>query len=226
MKLRSLLLTAAAATLAMTTSSAALAGSAWEFTSAGNSFTNGTWDFATAFSVNSDVVASGLGYYADPVTGNADGNQVALYQCADAGCLTTGTLLATATVTNVYPLTGHFRYVTIAPITLHAGVSYEVAGVSNSDNYTWADPGFHTDGAITILNSSGQYSRWLSDGNPDFLTGSPFLDRGNDDGYWGPNVFLGAASFTPEPGTWALMLLGFGGAGLALRSSRRRLATA
>jgi hypothetical protein len=26
----------------------------------------------------------------------------------------------------------------------------------------------------------------------------------------------------PEPGTWALMLLGFGGIGLALRRGRRR----
>lgn len=31
---------------------------------------------------------------------------------------------------------------------------------------------------------------------------------------------------TPEPATWALMLLGFGGVGLALRSGRKALATA
>ncbi|MFL6725277.1 MAG: PEPxxWA-CTERM sorting domain-containing protein, partial [Sphingomicrobium sp.] len=33
-----------------------------------------------------------------------------------------------------------------------------------------------------------------------------------------------AAAFVPEPGTWGLMLLGFGGIGLALRR-RRRTAT-
>jgi hypothetical protein len=30
----------------------------------------------------------------------------------------------------------------------------------------------------------------------------------------------------PEPGTWALMILGFGGAGAMLRSHRRRLVAA
>jgi hypothetical protein len=36
----------------------------------------------------------------------------------------------------------------------------------------------------------------------------------------------GALSVTaaPEPATWALMVLGFGSAGLAMRSRRRRLA--
>jgi len=49
-----ILLTAAC----MLAASPALAGPGWEFTSPGNSFTNGTWDFATAFSVNSNVTVS------------------------------------------------------------------------------------------------------------------------------------------------------------------------
>jgi hypothetical protein len=227
MKMRTLLAGAAAAAL-LGFGANAFAGAGWEFTAPGNGFTNGTWDFATAFTVNSAVTVSGLGYYADPVTGNADGNPVAFYQCDDAACSTTGTLLASATVTNIYPLKGHFRYVTITPIDLVPGTSYEVAGVSNADNYTWADPGFATDPAITILTTSGQAPRWLSIGTPDFLTGSPFLDRGSDDGYWGPNVFFGdsggAGGFTggvPEPGTWALMLAGVFGLGGVLRLQRR-----
>lgn len=35
-----------------------------------------------------------------------------------------------------------------------------------------------------------------------------------------------AGALVPEPGTWALMILGFGGAGMMLRANRRRLATA
>jgi hypothetical protein len=115
---------------------AAYAGPAWEFESAGTRYTNGTWDFAQAFSVNTNVTATGLDY-ADPITGNVDGNPVALYECDDADCTTTGSLLATATVTNIFAEFGHFRYVTIAPIALLAGHSYEIAGVSNQDNYTW-----------------------------------------------------------------------------------------
>jgi len=216
---------ALAAGLMSITASPAMAQQAWDFTSAGNSYTNGTWDFATAFTVNSSVSVSGLGYYADPVTGNVDGNAVALYQCADTACLTTGTLLASATVANTYPLTGHFRFVTITPITLQAGVSYEVAGVSNQDNYTWADNGFAVNPAISLLATSGQYSRWQSGTSADFLTGSPFLDRGTDDGYWGPNLFFGSSTgFTggvPEPASWALMLGGFGMVGSAMRYRRR-----
>lgn len=36
----------------------------------------------------------------------------------------------------------------------------------------------------------------------------------------------GGAGVVPEPGTWALMILGFGGAGSMLRAQRRRRATA
>lgn len=36
----------------------------------------------------------------------------------------------------------------------------------------------------------------------------------------------GGAGVVPEPGTWALMILGFGGAGTVLRAQRRRRATA
>ena len=120
------------------------------------------------------------------------------------------------TVTNTYPIVDHFRYVTIAPINLIAGDLYEVAGVSNVDNYTWADPGFTVNSAISILSTSGQEPRWESLNTPSFLTGSGYLDQVGNDGYWGPNVFLGSASFaTPEPSTWAMM-------GLRLRRPRLR----
>jgi hypothetical protein len=215
-------LAAIAAIAATGLTSSAIAGPAWEFTTPGNSFTNGQWDFVTAFTANQSVVVTGLGYYADPATGNADGNAVAFYQCDDAACSTTGTLLASTNVTNIYPLTGHFRYVTITPITLVAGTSYEVAGVSNVDNYTWADPGFALDPAISLISDGGSpanTTRWLLTGTPDFLN---FIqtDLPGQDGYWGPNVFFGTPTFVPEPASMAV--LGIGLAGLGVIRRRRR----
>jgi len=84
------------------------------------------------------------------------------------------------------------------------------------DNYTWDDPGFAVNPALSILDTSGQESRWASLSTPDFLTGSGNLDIPGEDGIWGPNVFLGTPSFaTPEPATWAMMIIGFVGLGSA-----------
>lgn len=133
-----LALAAVVAGVALVGGSSAKAGPAWEFTSAGNSFSDGSWDFGAAFLVNTTVTASGLGYYADPNMGLVASNPVSLYQCVGTGtnCIgDSGTLLATADVTNLYPEVGHFRYVTIAPIVLTPGW-YEVDGVSNVQNYT------------------------------------------------------------------------------------------
>lgn len=201
----------------------AFAGPAWEFTSPGNSYNNNNWVFATAFTVTRTVTASGLGYYADPVSGGVDANPVALYKCDTAGCLTTGTLLASVVVDNSYPLTGHFRYVTIDAIDLDPG-DYLVSGVSFGDNYTWNDPGFFTDPSIIVPSFE---TRWQVDdgsGTPYFLN---YINTGElePDGFWGPNVFLGEPTFTepvPEPASWALMIGGLGLAGVMMR--RRKAA--
>ena len=154
MRVRNLILSAVAVGMM---SSAAVATPLWEFTSAGNSFSNGSWDFGNNFQVKSTVTVTGLGYFADPNNGFVDANQVALYA-------STGTLLASATVDNTYPLVGHFRYVTISPVILTPGI-YQIDGASHADNYTWNDPGFFTNPAIIYLGNT-----WHPDTSPVFQT--------------------------------------------------------
>lgn len=191
--------------------SSTIAGPAWEFTTASNTYTNGSWDFGTWFKANSNLSVTGLGYYADPVTTQANNNQVGLFN-------STGTLLASATVDNTYALFGHFRYVTIAPISLIAGETYQLVGVSQSNNYTWDDVGFATDPSISYLGNT-----WASDNDnsPTFLN---FYQNDTTDGYWGANLFINSREFTgqvPEPGS--LLLLGVAIGGLAVSRRRKRL---
>ena len=66
-----------------------------------------------------------------------------------------------------------------------------------------------------VFNDSGHI---LDTGNYDFINGSP---DGNESINW--NTIGSAASrggTVPEPTTWALMLVGFAGMGVALRRRR------
>lgn len=204
-------------------SSPGAAGPAWEFEEPGNSFTNGSWDFANSFSVLEAVDVSGLGWFADPVTGNVDANPVSLWMCDTAGCLTSGTLLTQVIVDNTFPVVGNFRFVTVPGITLLPG-DYLVGGVSDTNNYTWNNPGFSVDPRITYNDN-----RWFDTTSGATPTFNTTLRNDVTDGYWGPNLFFGQPTFTdpiPEPTTWAMLLLGFLGIGGAIRSSRARNRTA
>ena len=195
------LVLAAALALGVGTS-AASAGQAWDFVSADNTFNSGNWDFGNNFQVLTTVTVTGLGYYAESISGLVNSNQVALYDSV-------GTLLASATVDNTNPLVGHFRYVTVAPVVLTPGF-YQIDGVSQNSEYTSNDFGFATDPALVYLDNL-----WYQDPlGPTFQTG---VQNDVADGYWGPNLFLGAPTFTPEPMSLALLGAGLAGLGLVRR---------
>lgn len=93
-----------------------------------------------------------------------------------------------------------------------------VAGV-NLANFTVdaSTPGewVHFAGVANILAAGNYDTSFIYNSGP-APAGDFVVDR----------AYIVAGNAIPEPGTWALMLLGFGGAGAALRASRRRTATA
>lgn len=180
-----------------------------EFTTPGNSYTNGSWTFGIDFSVGrSNILVTALGYYDDAGNGFVDNHEVGLYDSV-------GNLLGSGLATSASSLIGHFRYVDITPVTLLAGQTYRVVGVSHSDLYTYNDIGFAADPSITYLGDTYDPGTTLFDPTGQFHNDAT-------DGFFGPNLFInGSSSPVPEPGAYGLV-----GGGLAalLFKLRRRTA--
>jgi len=177
---------------------------AWEFTTAGNPFTNGNWTFGEVFVPTQNIAVNLLGYYGS-VGGFSSDHPVGIFDAS-------GNLLAQTDVTNSSTLfSAHFVFNQIPTITLLAGQTYVIEGVSNTDNYTWDDPGFQVYGPLTILGNN-----WIFENGLNF--NGTFLINDVSDGYWGADFGLIPVS---EPGS-LLILLGSGAAGLA-QLLRRKL---
>ena len=114
-------------------------------------------------------------------------------------------------------------------------ISDSLAGIYSIVVSTASDNVFFTDGTLTQLLSGGGTldvaSLTPGDGGLELRLGPPGipLSAGNyrltingtspNAGSFTGNVFI---TSVPEPGTWALMLLGFGALGMAMRRSRRQ----
>ena len=158
-----------------------------------------------SFSLSDQFTATGLGLFDAAGDGLASRHEIGLW---DSG----GNLLAS---TLVFGTTGTlndtFRYNSIAPLLLSAG-SYTL-GATFTDGL---DP-FYYDSVLTPLSG-------VSFGQSRYAAGSaltnPTVSVGGN-AYFGPNVLLTSNAAVPEPATWAMMLLGFGLAGAAMRTAKR-----
>lgn len=185
------------------TSFASTAG--WEFSTVGTEGTNNTWNFGEVFTVNTTITLDFLGYY-NPTTGLTQNHEVALY---DAN----GNQLADTQVRSTCDnLTAHFCYDAVAPVTLNAGQTYIVQGLSGVDPYAWNDGGFTVFAPITVLGNN-----WVQENTMSF-NGLGLINDVSD-GYWGPNFGWDPVG-TPEPGS--LMMIGTGLLGLAAFARRKK----
>ena len=75
---------------------------------------------------------------------------------------------------------------------------------------------------ITIKQAQDDYGLYYNSAG--FASGTTYtfdLSRYNPDGWSHLTVYDSVATAVPEPGTWAMMLLGFGAIGFAMRRRRR-----
>ncbi|MFN9848492.1 MAG: PEPxxWA-CTERM sorting domain-containing protein [Alphaproteobacteria bacterium] len=164
------------------------------------------------FSLSDTITVTGLGYYDAGGDGFAVAHEVGIW---DLG----GNLLVSGTVSSGTSdtLVDGFRYTTkLSGLATLAAGSYLVGGRSNSADENLRDATSATFGPLlsyggSVTNGSNAFSA------PTVAT------PGFDVGYFGANFTYDVGAI-PEPGTWALMIGGFGLAGAMLRRRRAVIA--
>lgn len=201
----------AAFALAAGVSSAAIAAPAVNLLTPGLHYGGGLYTLGFEFSVIGGQSIDALGVYDDNGDGLTSDASIGLWD-------TSGNLLTSATIAaGGGTLNGLFRFASITPYALTAGTNYIV--------------GAYTQDMATSLNTNqggtGSFHPLItvhSDRYSNFNSAFSFPDSSDGfQGAWlGGNFNLVANGGIPEPSTWAMLLIGFGTLGAAMR--RRKLA--
>lgn len=163
------------------------------------------------FTVSSPVSITALGVYDSGADGLTAPASIGLYDTS-GNLLTSGNIAAGGGT-----LDGLFRYVTITPFSLTPGTDY-VIGSYESDNASSLGTDQGGTGTINPLVTIIQ-DRYNENGSLAY----PDLSDGHSGGAWLGANFQFSISGVPEPATWAMMLIGFGAIGFALRRRRTRV---
>ena len=199
------------AVASMLAATPATAATAIEGFNGGSSFTGFSTDETVGFKfkANGTLKVLRVGWYNASGTVNAS-HQIGIWDAA-------GTLLGSATVTPGATGTSLFRYTDITQFFLTSGQDYFIGGrdlIGDGDSYVTSVSNLVTNPNVSFLGSAVSANG----------SGFAFPDRINTittGGRFGPNFEFSVAG-VPEPATWAMLILGFGVIGGAMRSARRQ----
>ena len=204
--MKSVLAAVAALSIVTGAASSALALTpAVEYTSADQATDSRPFSIGYVFDLTSAVTVDALAYWDD---GLANSHQVGIWDVV-------GNLLVSTTVAGDDTLVGHFRWDSVAPVTLAAG-RYTIAGEFLGNLFPVSATG------ITNIAQYSYVGSVQSQGGFQQPTDSFGADYGGN-GLIVANFSVVSGSVAdaiPEPATWGLMILGFGGIGAVLRRRR------
>lgn len=194
-----LLAVAAAISLgSVTTVQAATISPVVEYTTSGVLTDSRPFTLGYDFSLSSALTVNALGYWDN---GRNSNHQVGIWDSSN-------NLVASTTVQGTDTLVGHFRWGSIGPVTLAAG-SYTIGGEFLGDGtFNSYATGIVTHSSFTYGTDRQTFGSGLL--LPTYSTG----------GGYGSNGILEVSFSTagvPEPASWALMISGFGMAGVMIR---------
>jgi hypothetical protein len=174
------------------------------FTEPQDTFVGATLTIGWLFSVDRDIAVTALGVFDDFEDGLFFAAPVGIWDMQ-------GQLLTSAVVPKdqLGALQDGFRYTSIAPFHLKSGEHYVIGAF------------YAGDFAATLGPGEGAFNPHVHFEGNRFANTNAFLFPGMPDEeapFAGPNF---QATGIPEPASWALMIAGFGLAGVALRGRRR-----
>jgi RHS repeat-associated protein len=171
------------------------------FGNGGGNYTQGSYCDGFAFTANTPITITQLGYYDANLNGGNDtfgSHAVGLWD------LTTNTLLAETTVTSSDPATGYFRYAALStPISLNTTDTYAVAGITGSSDYTARVPVAAAIGNVPAEINYVSIATWSTDPSSESSTTSTLIEpndfswAGGDTIYgpdFGPNFMFASAT--------------------------------
>ena len=176
-----------------------------EYTSTGTLNDSRPFTLGFQFTLSSPTNVDALGYWAP---GSAGSHMVGIWDSA-------GNLLTSTAVSGTDTLIGHFVWRAISSLTLGAG-TYTIGGEYSGGPFPSGASGVTTIPQLTWVTAEQQYGSGLN-----FPTNS--YNGYGQNGIMEVNFSTGPTG-VPEPAAWALMLVGVGGLGGALRARRKAVA--